>query len=122
MQLGIALRGMMDARNALQQKEGVSTPTYISEHMQRLAQYTSAVEENLAELEKQLKIRETKLYNEYRVKGESSNASNVAVDHDTSSEKAEILKLIRLTSSSWKLISVSQSRIKHLLAESQNQV
>lgn len=113
---------MLDARNSLQQKEAVSTPTYISEHMQRLAQYTSAVEENLAELEKELKIKESQIYNKHRADGDSSNASNVAVDHETSEDKAEILKLTRLTSSSWKLISVSQSRIKHLLAEAANQI
>jgi hypothetical protein len=122
MTLEIALRGMLDARGMLQQKEAVYTPSYISEQMQRLAQYTSAVEEGLAELEKELKIKETRVYNQHRAEGESSNASNVAVEHETSTEKAEIVKLTRLTSSSWRLIGASQSRIKHLLAEAQNQI
>lgn len=122
MNIDTAVAGMLDARHALQKREGVSSPTYISEQMQRLAQYTSAIEERLAELEEDLENKESELFKKYRSEGKSVNASEKNIKYDIAEEKARIIKLTRYASSSWKLISVSQSRIKHLIAEANNQV
>lgn len=122
MQLNVAVSGMLDARNALQQPEGVSSPTFISEHMQKLAQYVSAVEENLATLESDLEIKESDLFKRYMRDGKSVNWATTRIKYDVAEDKAEITKLTRYASSSWKLISVSQSRIKHLVAEANNQI
>lgn len=122
MNLTEAIAGVLSERSALQQPEGIFSPTYISEHMQRLAQYNSALEENLAENEKLLELREATLFKEYRDKGLSTNAAQTQLKYDVAADKAEITRLIRLCSSSWRVIATSQSRIKHLLAEAANQI
>lgn len=122
MDIALAISGVLTERNALQQSDGLYLPSYISEHMQALAQYTSALEETLGEEEKRITIEETKLFNAYRNKKMSVNASQVQIKYDLAADKAELDRLSRLCASSWRFISVSQSRINHLLKEAQNQI
>lgn len=122
MLLTTALTGMLEARNTLQQPEGISNPTYISEHTQRLAQYTGAVEEVLAEDEADLIRKESVQFKKYLDEKKSPNMATNLLKFDFTQEKAEIAKLSRLSNSSWKIISVSQSRVKHLIAEATNQI
>lgn len=122
MLLTTALTGMLEARNALQQPEGISNPTYISEQTQRLAQYTGAVEEVLAEDEADIIRKESAQFKKYLDEKKSPNMATNLLKFDYTQEKAEIAKLSRLTNSSWKIISVSQSRVKHLIAEATNQI
>lgn len=122
MDIAESIAGVLAERSALQQSEAVFSPTYISEHMQRLSQYTSALEENLAENEKLLELREATLFKEYREKGMSTNAAQTELKYEVAVDKAEIIRLVRLCSTSWRLIATSQSRIKHLLAEAANQI
>lgn len=122
MLLTTALKGMLDARTALQKPEGVSLPTYISEQTQRLAQYSGAVEEILAEDEADLITKESAKFKEYMSKEKSANMATNLLKYDFTVERAEIVKLTRLCNSSWKIISVSQSRVKHLIAEATNQI
>jgi hypothetical protein len=122
MNIATAISGVLTERSALQQTEALFSPTYISEHMQRLAQYTSALEENLAENEKLLELREAELFKEYREQGMSTNAAQTQLKYEVAVDKAEILRLVRLCNTSWRMIATSQSRIKHLLAEAANQI
>jgi hypothetical protein len=122
MLLTTALTGMLEARGALQKPEGVSNPTYISEQTQRLAQYTGAVEEILASDEADLIIKESTQFKKYLDEKKSPNMATNLLKFDFTNEKAEIARLSRLTNSSWKIISVSQSRVKHLIAEATNQI
>ena len=122
MDLATATAGVLQERGALQQPQGVSSPSYISEHMQLLTQYASALEERLEEMEANLKKREAKLFKEYRTKGLSANASEVQTKYDVAEDNAEVVRVIRLCSSSWRLISSSQSRVKHLIEEAHNQI
>lgn len=122
MLLNTALKGMMEAREALQKKEGISLPSYISEHTQRLAQYTGALEEILAEDESQLVKKTSAKFKEYMDAGKSANMADNLLKYDFVEERAEVVKLSRLCGSSWKIISVSQSRVKHLIAEATNQI
>ncbi len=122
MELATATAGVLQERGALQQPQGISSPPYISEHMQLLTQYTSALEENLAEMEANLKKREAKLFKEYRTNGLSANASEVQTKYDVAEDNAEVVRITRLCSSSWRLISSSQSRVKHLIEEAHNQI
>ena len=122
MLLTTALKGMSNHREALLLKESTSNPTYISEHAHRLAQYTSSAEEKLADLESDLEMNSSKLFNEYIKDGKSVNASKEAVKNELTKERAEVSKVSRLVSSSWKLVSEAQSRVKHLIAEANNQI
>ncbi len=122
MDIATAISGVLTHRSALQQPEGVTSPSYISEHMQLLGQYNSALEEVLAEEEKKLEIKEAELFKEYTAKGYSVNKSQTLIKYELAVDKGEILRLTRLCSSSWRFISMSQSRIKHLIAEANNQI
>lgn len=122
MLLATAVQGMLDARNALQQPEGVSMPVFISEQIQRLAQYTGAIEETLAGYESDLVKNEAGRFKEYMTGGKSANMASNLLKFDLTNERAEIVKLTRYANSSWKIIGVSQSRIKHLIEESRNQI
>ena len=122
MSIETAIKGVLQERSALQKEEGVSNPSYISEHMQRLVQFNSVLEERLGEEEKKLEIEEARLFKEYRAKSMSVNASQTQIKYDIAVDKAEVTRLTRLCNSSYKFISASQSRVKHLVEEAHNQI
>lgn len=117
-----ALKGLLKERDALRQIEGVFSPTYISEHMQRLAQYVSIMEEKIGQDEERLDKKEADLFAKYIKQGKSVNAAQNTIKYELAAERAEISKINKLISTSWKHIGVAQSRIKHLIAEANNQV
>lgn len=122
MDLATAIAGVLQERSALQQMEGTPNPSYLSEHMQRLTQYNSILEERVGEEDKKLHIREAELFKAYRKKGMSVNASEVQVKYDVAVDRAEVKRLQSLVNSSWRFVSSTQSRVKHLILESQNQI
>lgn len=121
MDITTAISGVLTERSALQQPEGISSPSYISEHMYLLTQYTSALEEALADAEASLLVKEGKLFKEY-LKNMSANAAKIQIKYELAADQAEIMRLTRFCSSSWRFVSSSQSRINHLVAEAHNQI
>jgi hypothetical protein len=122
MNIETAVNGMLQIRNALNSPEGVSSPTFISEKIQTLAQYVGVIENILAENEYALAIAEAKRYNEYIAAGKKTSTAKDLAKADFVVEHAEINKLQRYVSSSWKIVSTAQSRIRHLIEESKNQI
>lgn len=122
MELSTAVKGMLQEREALNSPEGLSSPTFISERIQTLAQYVGVIELELAEKESQTTIAEAKKYKEYMAEGKKTSTAKDLAKFDFVEEHAEIDKLKRYITSSWKLVSTSQSRIKHLIEESRNQI
>ena len=122
MKIEVAIKGVLQERSALQKEEGVSNPSYISEHMQRLVQFNSVLEERLGEEEKKLEVEEARLCKGYRAKSMSVNASQTQIKYDIAVDRAEVTRLTRLCNSSYKLVSASQSRVKHLVEEAHNQI
>lgn len=122
MLLSTALKGMLEARAALQDEQGVSNPTYISEHTQRLAQYTGAVEAVLAEDEAELIEKEAAQFKKYLEEKKSPNMATNLLKFDFAQDRAKVARLSRLVNSSWRIISASQSRVKHMIAEATNQI
>lgn len=122
MELSTAITGMLDTRKALSSPEGLSSPTFISEQIQTLAQYVGAIELILADLESELTKNEAKRYKEYMNSGKKTSTAKDLAKYDFITEHAEINKLQRYVSSSWKIVSTSQSRIRHLIEESKNQI
>lgn len=117
MELQVAIKGMMEAREQLRSKQGVTNPTFISEQMQRLTQYTGAVEEHLAQLEEDFEIQEYEVFQNHTKQGKSVNQAEIMVKMEVGSLKGEIAKLKRYVNSSWSIIGVAQSRFNHLSAE-----
>lgn len=119
MNLEKAIEGMLEARDKLRSKSGVVDAFFISEQMQRLAQYTGAVEEHLADLEELLETTESRDFNSYLKQGKSVNAAETLTKQAVGDIKGKIAKLKRLVNSSWSIIGVSQSRFNHLQKEVQ---
>lgn len=118
MKIDDAVKGLLDARAKLRTKQGVTDPSFISEQMQRLTQYTGAVEENLAPLEEELEVKEMQRFLHYtKTEGKSVNQAEILAKQEVGSLKGEIAKLKRLVNSSWSIIGVAQSRWNHLNAE-----
>lgn len=123
MYLEEATKGMMKTREALRSKQGVNDPFFISEQMQRLAQYTGAIEEHLAEREEALEIEEmTKFLHYTKTEGKSVNQAEILAKQEVGKLKGEIARLKRYVNSSWNIIGVSQSRFNHLKQESSTNI
>lgn len=115
MDLDKAIDGMMATRAALRSKEGVSDPNFISENMQRLAQYVGAVEEHLAKLEEEIEVAEMQHFMLY-TKEESRSVAQAytLAKKDVGELRGQIQKLKRYVNSSWQIVGVAQSRFNHL--------
>jgi hypothetical protein len=122
MLLSTALKHMVIQREALLDKGSASNPTLISEHSHLLSQYLGIAEERLSELEYDLEINESRSFHEHIKSGKSVNAAKETVRREFTEERATIAKTTRLISSGWKLVSECQSRVKHLIAEANNQI
>lgn len=118
MKIEEAVKGMMNARAQLRSVRGVTDPFFISEQMQRLAQYTGAVEEILAEKEEELEILEMNKFIHYtKTEDKSVNQAEILAKQEVGSQKGEIAKLKRYVNSSWQIVDVARSRINHIALE-----
>lgn len=122
MNLSTALKGMSTHREVLLDKSSASNPSLISEETHRLAQYIALAEEHLANLEHDIEIKESQSFHEHVKKGKSVNAAKESIRREFTEDRAMIIKVTRLVSSGWRLVSESQSRVKHLIAEANNQI
>ena len=122
MKLESALKGMARHKEALLDTRGASTPSSISEHCHKLAQYIAAAEDRLADLEYDLEMNESKTFKQYVEDGNSANAAKELTRREFTKERATVVRVNRLVSSGWRLVSESQSRVKHLIAEANNQI
>lgn len=121
MQLDEALKGMFSAENQLRSKQGISNPVLLSAQMMRLAAYVSAVEEKLAELERDFEVENAVQLKERMIdKGMKVTQAEREVDIILASEKGQIKYLTRLVASAWKTVGTIQSRINHLTLESRS--
>lgn len=120
MLLSAAIKGMIKEREALQ--EGASNPSIISDHTYKLAHYVASAEECLSELEENLEKLESESFNDHLHNGKTANAAKELIRREFADERAEITKTTRLITSGWKLVTASQSRVNHLIAEANNQI
>lgn len=119
MKLEDAIKGMMTTRAALRSKQGVSDPSFISENMQRLAQYTAAIDIHLADLEEEHESNMTTKFVKYTNGTDAISVSQAETKtrFEAGIRKGEIAKLKRYVNSAWQLVGVAQSRHNHLTAE-----
>lgn len=118
MDLTKSLEGLIDAREKLATRQGIDNPTFISEQMMRLSQYTASAEAHLADLEYNFEIKEAQVYKSYLLDRKlTTTAAERLAKADLAEEKAQIKRLSRLVSSAWRTIGICQSRIRHLEGE-----
>lgn len=122
MDLDVALKGMSTAKEALRSSKGVGSLPYMSEHMDRLAAYTSAVEDHLADFEAELELEERNAYNAARTHNNSPSASEKVAKYEIADIKANVKRLTRLVGSAWRLVDEKKSRFNHLEKEVKGQV
>lgn len=111
----------MNARQALRSQKGVEDANFISQQMQRLAQYAGAVEEHLAVFEEELELEEMKVF-KLHTKDKSVNQAEILVKMETGKSKGQIAKLKRYVNSSWQIVGVAQSRWNHLTKQTIGQI
>lgn len=122
MDIKAAKAGVLKERAALEDSQGLSNPSYISEHMQALSQYVAMLDDLARDREEELDKKEASLFTKYRLEGMSVNASEKHIKYGMMTERAELTSLNRLVSSSWKFINACQSRLKYLVEEAKNQL
>jgi septation ring formation regulator EzrA len=117
-ELNDAIEAMVKVRAALRTQRGINDPAYISENMQKLAQFVSAIEEHLAVLEEQLEAEEMKRFIRYtRTEGKSINQAEILAKQEVGELKGQIAKLKRYVNSSWAIVGTAQSRFNHLSSD-----
>lgn len=123
MELETAIDSMMKTRAALRSTRGVNDPTFISEQMQRLTQYTGAVEEHLGELEEKLEVDEMARFIHYtKQEGKSVNQAEILAKQEVGEVKGQVAKLKRYVNGSWQIVGVAQSRFNHLQKSTAGQI
>lgn len=115
MELEQAIKGMIDAEANLRSKTAIDDPILISREMYRLAQYTTAVENTLAEYEEQYETDEGQLLRDLLVRDKySATAADKHVKMELGPTEGKIKYLTRMTAAAWRLHGDLQSRIKHI--------
>lgn len=119
MNLEEAIKGMMETRAKLRSKRGISDPAFISTQMQVLTQFTSAIEEHLADYEEEHEHNMTTKFVKYTNGDDAISVSQAETKtrFESGIRKGEIAKLKRYVNSSWEIIKVAQSRVNHLTNE-----
>lgn len=118
MDLQIAIRGTLDAREQLRSKQGTADPAFISEQMTRLSHYIGAVEEGLAELEEQYETDMATKLRKYQLDDNmAASAAENRARMDLGNTKGRIAYLNRIVKSGWKIVGACQSRWNHLNQE-----
>lgn len=112
--------GIISSREELRSVEALTAPVVLSEAMYKLAQYVSAAEELVADIEAELIMVEATKTREYSLNNWSTTKVNQRVRLDTAELRSTMIRLNRLIDSSWKLINVSQSRRNHITEELKN--
>lgn len=123
MELDFAIKGMLQAQADLRSKTGISHPAFMSAKMMTLSSFTSAVEEHLAQYEKDYEAKEARIYHRcIIVEKKSATAAEKYVKMELGELEGQIKYLTRLTSAAWKQVGVIQSRFNHLIKEAGTQI
>ncbi len=118
MNLDIALKGLFDTENSLRSREGIDNPSFMSEQMQRLSQYLGAVEEHLATIERDYETKQSTRLKEYLIDQEVAvTKAEKLVKIELGEERGQIAFLSRIVSSGWRQVGTIQSRINHIVRE-----
>ena len=118
LELTKSIEYLLKAERVLQTSHIYSNPASLSMVMIRISTYAGAVEEKLAEYEKNYEIKQADLYRQYlREEKLSPTAAEKQVKIALGELKGNIAYLSRIVSSAWKQVSTCQSRVSHLNQE-----
>lgn len=121
MDLDKAIEGMLDAEKKLRTAQGINNPVTMSEQMMRLSQYLGAVEEHLANYERDYEVSLAQnLHRLMILEGMKPTPAEARAKMELGETKGQIVYLSRLVTSGWRQVGVIQSRINHLIREAQS--
>jgi len=120
MTLEEVIKGIKETREELRSPDALVAPVVLSENMYKLAQYVSAAEEIVADIEADMILFEAEKVKELSKNNWSDTKVNQKVRLESASNRAIIARLNKLIDSSWRLINVSQSRRNHIAEELKN--
>jgi len=117
-----ALKGVSSAQDKLRNATAIISPVIMSEQMIRLSQYVGALDEHLAEYEKEYDIQlAAKILNKHK-EGMKISPAETLSKMELAEVRGQISYLSRISSSAWRQVNVIQSRIQHLRTESMTNV
>ena len=123
MDLETAIKGVLDAESKLRSPQGVNSPTFMSQQMMRLSQFTGAAEEHLAKYEQDFELDSAKALKFYMIDQKMAvTAAEKRAKIETADLKAQIKYLERIIQSAWRQVGVIQSRINHLAREASTNI
>lgn len=122
MNINETIDGILESREELRSSSALTEPVVLSESMYKLAQYVSAAEEIVANIEADLIITEANKTKEYSLNNWSTTKVNQKVKLESAEMRSTMVKLNRLIDSSWRLINVAQSRRNHITEELRSQL
>jgi len=120
MTLEEVIKGIKETREELRSPDALIAPVVLSENMYKLAQYVSAAEEIVADIESEMILFEAEKVRELSKNNWSDTKVNQKVRLESAANRATIARLNKLIDSSWRLINVSQSRRNHIAEELKN--
>lgn len=117
-----ALRGLSSAQEKLRNATAIISPVIMSEQMIRLSQYAGALDEHLAEFEREYDIQlAAKILNKHK-EGMKISPAETLSKMELSEVRGQISYLSRISSSAWRQVGTIQSRINHLVNESKTNI
>lgn len=123
MELEPAIKGMLTAQADLRSKTGISNPPFMSAKMMTLSSFTSAVEEHLAQYERDYETQEAQILRRCIIdEGKSATAAEKYVKMEMGELEGQIKYLTRIVGAAWKQVGVIQSRYNHLIKEATTQI
>ena len=120
MRIEDVIKGIKETREELRSPDAITAPVLLSENMYKLAQYVSAAEEIVADIESEMILFEAEKVKELSRNNWSDTKVNQKVRLESAANRATIARLNKLIDSSWRLINVSQSRRNHIAEELKN--
>jgi len=120
MRIEDVIKGIKETREELRSPDAITAPVLLSENMYKLAQYVSAAEEIVADIESEMILFEAEKVKELSRNNWSDTKVNQKVRLESAANRATVARLNKLIDSSWRLINVSQSRRNHIAEELKN--
>lgn len=123
MDLETSVKGMLSAQEKLRSREAIDNPVLISREMYRLAQYATAVENELAVLEEAYENQEAQIYSRCLNREQlSATAAEKHVKIELGKLEGQLKYLSRITGAAWRLHGDLQSRVNHITQESKGAI
>jgi hypothetical protein len=120
--LDLALEGLFDAQANLNNAMAIESPIIMSKQMMRQSQYLGIVDRYLGEVEQEYEIKLSVIMKQQMNEGMKATPAEAYAKMELAEIKGQIVFLKRISSSASNQISTIQSRIKHIINESQTNI